>query len=96
MCLIHLLHLQKNVEMWSAMHQEKFLQSAPSLCGMVGIYNSLDDDGTGFHQQLHKWLELFGNNHRINFCGLEDNKIHKNFYTYSIHLPIRLCLSTPM
>jgi len=34
--------------------------------------DNLDDDGTDFHQQHRQWLELLGNNYRINFHGLEN------------------------
>jgi len=59
MCLIHLLHLQKNV----VSHAPRKISAIGSFfMRHGGIYNDLNDDGTGFHQQHHKWL---GNNHRI-------------------------------
>jgi len=46
------------------------------------------DDDTNFHQHHRQWLELLGNNYRINFRGLEKHENHKkivhheNFYAH--------------
>jgi len=50
--------------------------------------DDLDDDGTDFHQHHRQWLEMLGNNYRINFRGLEDHENHEKFYAYGIAITV--------